>query len=474
MLDAGFHPDFPPEVLREVQAIKAPALNITGNVRDLRSLLWSSIDNDSSRDLDQVEYAEKLPDGTTRLLVGIADVDSSVPKGCATDQHAATETTSVYTGVATYPMLPEALSTDLTSLRDAQERLSIIIELRVADSGEVTCHDGYPAWLRNRAKLAYSSTGAWLEGRGPIPPAIAAVPGMEAQIRLQLEISKRLRGLRQRQGALTFDSIEAIPVLQNGEVKDLALNPHTVADDIIESFMVAANVAMAQFLRERGCISLRRVVRTPKRWDGIQIIAAKFGVKLPDAPDPRALSDFLAQRKTADPDHFTDLSLSVIKLLGPGEYIVEAPGTEHEGHFGLAVQDYTHSTAPNRRFADLLTQRLLKATAAGASAPYSQTDLTALAAHCTEREDAAKKVERLMRKVAAANLLSHRIGEMFDGIVTGASVKGTYARLLKMPAEGKIIRGAQGLNVGDKVGVKLVSVNIAQGFIDFERLTVGK
>ena len=474
MLDAGFHPDFPPEVLREVQAIKAPAPKITGDVRDLRSLLWSSIDNDSSRDLDQVEYAEKLPDGTTRLLVGIADVDSSVPKGSATDQHAATETTSVYTGVATYPMLPEALSTDLTSLCDAQERLSIIIELRIADSGEVTCHDGYPAWLRNRAKLAYSSTGAWLEGRGPIPPAIAAVPGMEAQIRLQLEISKQLRGLRQRQGALTFDSIEAIPILQNGEVKDLALNPHTVADDIIESFMVAANVAMAQFLRERGCISLRRVVRTPKRWDGIQIIAAKFGVKLPDAPDPRALSDFLAQRKTADPDHFPDLSLSVIKLLGPGEYIVEAPGTEHEGHFGLAVQDYTHSTAPNRRFADLLTQRLLKATAAGAPAPYSQTDLTTLAAHCTEREDAAKKVERLMRKVAAANLLSHRIGEQFDGIVTGASVKGTFARLLKMPTEGKIIRGAQGLNVGDKVGVKLVSVNIAQGFIDFERLTVGK
>jgi len=474
MLDAGFHPDFPAEVLREIQMLKGPAPKISGNVRDLRSLLWSSIDNDSSRDLDQVEYVEKLPDGTTRLLVGIADVDSSVPKGSAIDQHASTETTSVYTGVATFPMLPEELSTDLTSLRDAQERLSIIIELNVNDSGEVKSHSGYPAWLRNRAKLAYSSTGAWLEGRASIPPAIAAVPGMEEQIRLQLETAKRLRGLRQRQGALTFNSVEATPVVQNGEVKALELHQHTVAEDIIESFMVAANVAMAQFLREHGCVSIRRVVRTPKRWDGIQIIAAKFGVKLPDTPDPRALSDFLTQRKAADPDHFPDLSLSVVKLLGPGEYIVEAPGTEHEGHFGLAVQDYTHSTAPNRRFADLITQRLLKATAAGVPAPYSQAELTALAAHCTEREDAARKVERLMRKVAAANLLGHRIGEIFDGIVTGASPKGTYVRLLKMPAEGRVVRGSQGLNVGDKVGVKLASVDVAKGFIDFERQNGGK
>jgi exoribonuclease-2 len=366
-------------------------------------------------------------------------------------------------------MLPEALSTDLTSLRDAQERLSIIMELHVTDSGEVTCHDAYPAWLRNRAKLAYSSTGAWLEGRGPIPQAIAVVPGMEAQVRLQLEVSKQLRGFRQLQGALTFGSVEATPVVQNGEVKDLAVRQHTVAEDIIESFMVAANVAMAQFLRERSCLSIRRVVRTPKRWDGIQIIAAKFGVKLPDAPDPKALSDFLAQRKTADTAHFPDLSLSVVKLLGPGEYIVEAPGTEHEGHFGLAVQDYTHSTAPNRRFADLLTQRLLKATAAGVSAPYSQAELTAIATRCTEREDAARKVERLMRKVAAANLLSRRIGEVFDAIVTGASPKGTYVRLLKMPAEGRIVHGAQGLNVGDKCSVKLASVDVAKGFIDFER-----
>jgi VacB/RNase II family 3'-5' exoribonuclease len=434
MLDAGFHPDFPSDVCRETRALKQTPPKTSSAARDLRSLLWSSIDNDSSRDLDQVEYAEKLPDGSARLLVGIADVDSSVPKGSTTDQHATTETTSVYTGVATFPMLPDELSTDLTSLRDAQERLSIVIELHVLPSGEVKSHDIYPTLIRNQAKLAYSSTGAWLEGRGPIPPAIAAVPGMDAQVQLQKEISVQLRNLRQQQGALTFGSVEAVPVMQNGDVKDLAVNRHTVAEDIIESFMVAANVAMAQFLREKGSLSIRRVVRTPKRWDGIQIIAAKFGVKLPPTPDPRALSDFLAQRKAADPAHFPDLSLSIVKLLGPGEYIVEAPGTEHEGHFGLAVHDYTHSTAPNRRFADLVTQRLLKATATGAPGPYSETELTAIAAHCTEREDAARKVERLMRKVAAACLLSHRIGEVFDGIVTGASSKGTYVRLLKPPA----------------------------------------
>ncbi len=469
MLDAGFHPDFSPDITREIQAIKLAAPAVAGSVRDLRSLLWSSIDNDSSRDLDQVEYAEKLPDGSVKLLVGIADVDATVAKGCATDQHAATETTSVYTGVATFPMLPDALSTDLTSLRDAQDRLSIVIELRVLDSGEVQGHDVYPAWLHNRAKLAYSSTGTWLENRGPIPPAIAAVPGMEAQLRLQLDLSERLRRQRKLHGALTFGSVEPIAVVQNGQVQSLAVQQHTVAEYIIESFMVAANVAMAQHLREKGALSIRRVVRTPKRWDGIQIIAAKFGVNLPATPDPRALADFLEKRQAADPDHFQDLSLSIVKLLGPGEYIVETPGAEHEGHFGLAANDYTHSTAPNRRYADLITQRLLKACAAGAPSPYSQAELSAIAAHCTEREDAARKVERLMRKVIAANLLGKHIGEVFDGIITGASPKGTYVRLLKMPAEGLVTRGAQGLHVGDTVRVRLARTDVAKGFIDFER-----
>ena len=469
MRDAGFTPDFPADVCREIQTFK-PTAPKNGAVRDLRSLLWSSIDNDTSKDLDQVEYVEKLPDGAVRLLVGIADVDATVGGKSATNQYAAAEATSVYTGVAVFPMLPAELSTDLTSLRDSQDRLSIVIELHVLDSGEVKGHDVYPAWLRNHAKLAYNSTGAWLEGHGPIPPAIAAVPGMDAQLRLQLETCQRLRGLRKQHGALTFGSIEATPVVQDGEVKDLEVRRHTVAEDIIENFMVSANVAIAEYLREKGALCLRRVVRTPKHWDGIQFIAQKFGVKLPAEPDPRALSEFLDQRKAADPVHFPDLSLSIVKLLGPGEYIVESPGAEREGHFGLAAHDYTHSTAPNRRYADLMTQRLLKATSTAAPAPCSETELRDIAAHCTEREDAAKKVERLMRKVAAACLLSSRIGEVFDGVVTGASPKGTYARLLKLPAEGRIVSGIQALHVGDPVRVRLTSVEIHKGFIDFARV----
>ena len=470
MLDAGFQPDFPPEVLQEVARLRQNQAQASdGKARDLRQLLWSSIDNDSSRDLDQVEYVEAAPAGGIRLLVGIADVNGSVPGGSATDRQAARETTSVYTGVATFPMLPLDLSTDLTSLLDEQDRQSVVIELHLQDSGEVDGCEVYPALLRNWAKLAYSSTGAWLEGRGPVPPAVAAVPGMEAQLRLQFETSQRLRGLRKQHGALTFGSREATPVLQAGQVTDLRLTVHTVAEDIIESFMVAANVAMAQFLKAKGALSIRRVVRTPRRWDRIQAIAAQLGTRLPDTPDPRALSDFLDQRKTADPAHFPDLSLSIVKLLGPGEYVASGQGAEDEGHFGLAVSDYTHSTAPNRRYADLVTQRLLQGASAGTPGPYSAADLSQIAAHCTEREDAARKVERLMRKVAAASLLSRRVGEVFDGIITGAAPKGTYVRLLNFPAEGRIVRGLQGIDVGDRVKVRLVGVDVAKGFIDFAR-----
>jgi len=329
----------------------------------------------------------------------------------------------------------------------------------------------YPALVKNRAKLAYSSTGAWLEGNGPMPAAVGAVPGMEAQLRLQLQLSAQLRGLRKQHGALTFGAIEATPVMDNGEVKNLAVSSPNVAQDIIESFMVAANVAMAQYLMEKASLSIRRVVRTPRRWDRIQAIAAQFGVHLPAAPDSKALSDFLERRKAADPLHFPDLSLAVVKLLGPGEYIVESPGAESEGHFGLAVHDYTHSTAPNRRYADLVTQRLVKYAAGRLPGPYAEAELAQIAAHCTEREDAARKVERLMRKVIAASVMSQRVGEVFDGLVTGASPKGTYVRLLRFPAEGRIVRGAQGIDVGDRVRVRLISVQVDQGFIDFERLT---
>ena len=470
MLEAGFRPDFTPEVMGEIAAFKQDAPRAQpGAVQDLRSLLWSSIDNDTSRDLDQVEYVEPTANGAVRLLVGIADVDSLVAKGTAIDRQAAAETTSVYTGVATFPMLPSELSTDLTSLLDAQDRVSIVIELQVEISGEVSHQAVYPAWLRNRAKLAYSSTGAWLESHGPMPPAVASVPGLEQQLRLQQTVSGKLRALCKQHGALTFSSTEATPLMVGGEIKGLEIRSHNVAEDIIESFMVAANVAMAQFLRQKGSLSIRRVVRTPRRWDRIQAIAAQYSVKLPTTPDPHALSMFLEQRHAADPVHFPDLSLSIVKLLGPGEYIVETPGAESEGHFGLAVHDYTHSTAPNRRYADLVTQRLLKASAAAQACPYTASELSSIAAHCTEREDAARKVERLMRKVVAASLLSRRVGEVFDGIVTGASPKGTYVRLLTFPAEGRVVQGAQGIDVGDRVQVRLVRVEVAQGFIDFAR-----
>jgi exoribonuclease-2 len=457
--------------MQETQRLKQkPSTAPAAAIRDLRALAWSSIDNDTSRDLDQVEYVERLPDGALRLLVGIADVDSLVAKGTAIDRRAQTECTSVYTGVAIFPMLPNDLSTDMTSLLGEQERLTIVIELQIRASGEPASHDIYPARLQNHAKLAYSSTGAWLEGRGPMPQPIAAVPGMEAQLRLQHETSQLLRGLRKQHGTLTFGSIEATPVVENGEVKDLAIRGHNAAEDIIESFMVAANVAMARFLKEKNTLSIRRVVKTPRRWDRIQTLAAGFGVHLPATPEPKALSQFLDQRQAADPDHFPDLSLAIVKLLGPGEYIVEAPGAEHTGHFGLAANDYTHSTAPNRRFADLATQRLVKAAVAGAAEPYAGGELSAIASHCTEREDAARKLERFMRKVIAANLLSPRIGEIFDGIITGASPKGTYVRLKKFPTEGRIMRGEHGCDVGDRVRVKLCSVDVGKGFIDFERL----
>ncbi len=477
VIDAGFAPDWPPAVqqeLRNLESQASPAASTT-ETRDLRSLLWSSIDDRKSRDLDQVEYAESLPNGDTRILVGIADVDALVKKGSAIDAHAAENTTSLYTGFKTFPMLPEDLSTDKTSLNGGADRASIVTELIVATDGTVRSSDLYPALLHNYAKLSYEAVAAWIDEQQPIPPEVAGVPGMEAQIRLQLTAAQHLRDLRKAHGALELDTIQATPVVNSeGRVTELSVDERNSARDLIENFMIAANVAMAEFLKAKGVASIRRVVRTPEHWPRIVEIAGELGDKLPAQPDSHALADFLTRQKAADPAHFPDLSLSVVKLMGPGEYTVQRPGdstaSSEMGHFGLAVHDYAHSTAPNRRYADLVTQRLVKAAIEKTQSPYTEAELTAIAAHCTEREDAARKLERKMRKVGAALLLEDRVGEQFDAIVTGVTPKGTYARLIKPPVDGRVMRGDQGLRVGEKVRVKLLSTNPERGFIDLGRV----
>ena len=466
----GFVPDFPPEVMRQVEAVDDPSDDgVPAGVRDLRALPWSSIDNRESRDLDQVEVAERLPDDTIRVLIGIADVDALVPLGSAADDHAAANTTSVYTGVMVFPMLPERLSTDLSSLNEGEDRLAVVTQFDVAGDGSIAGADVYRALVHNHAKLTYVEVGEWLEGRGPEPAPLSTSTLLREQVLLQAEAATRLRAARRRAGALDFESVEASPVVANGRVIDLQVAARNRARDLIEDFMVAANRSVAMHLLEHGSPSLRRVVREPRRWDRIVAIAAEHGVTLPERPDSVALSEFLAARRAADPEHFADLSLAVVKLLGPGVYVLERRTGDRRdaGHFGLAVADYVHSTAPNRRFADLVTQRMLRAIELRRGAPYSDAELTAIAERCTERGDAARKVERTMRKVAGASMLADRIGESFAAIVTAASPKGTYVRLLSPPVEGRVVRGDRGLDVGDTVRVKLVAADPARGHIDF-------
>ena len=467
MIRQHFNPDFPAAVMAEVNAVRAAAPGADA-CRDLRQLLWSSIDNSDSRDLDQIEWAERMPDGNIRVLVAIADVDAIVKKGSVTDQHANANATSVYTGGPVFSMLPEKLSTNLTSLGPNVDRAAMIMEFVVSQNGEVVCADVCSAVVRNQAQLNYDRVGRWLHDGSGAPCDGGGPAGLADQLRLQNEAAARLQRFRKENGALAFGGVESVPIVVNNQITGFAMLEENPARDIIESFMVAANGAMARFLRARKSLCVRRIVRTPKRWDRIQAIAADLGTKLPPQPDPRALGDFLAARKQADPDRFPELSLAVLKSMGPGEYVVEHPGQEHEGHFGLAVGDYTHSTAPNRRYADLLMQRLLKAGMSQSPCPYSEAELTALAAHCTERESAARHVERFMKKVAAALMLGPQIGKVFDAIVTGATPEGTYARLLTVPAEGRILRGEKGLDIGQKIRVRLIGVDPYKGFIDLE------
>jgi len=467
MIERGLEPDFPAEVRREVARMTSAARD-GSSIRDLRDMLWASIDNDDSRDLDQLTVAEALDGGRTRVLVAVADVDSLVDRGTATDGHAAKNTTSVYTAAAIFPMLPEELSTDLTSLNEAKERIAVVVDMVFEEDGTAAGAEIYRARVLNKAKLAYRSVAAWLDGAAP-PPKVREVPGLDEQLRLQDRMAARLHELRHRHGALGLETIEARPVFDGDLLVDLEEDPKDRAKRIIEDFMIAANGATAAFLEARRFPTLRRVLRAPERWARIADLASQLGERLPGEPDARALEAFLANRRKADPTGFPDLSLAVVKLIGKGEYALSLPGSEPPGHFGLAVRDYSHSTAPNRRFPDLITQRLLKAALDGAEAPYTTPELSALAEHCTRKEDDAAKVERRVRKSAAALLLERRIGERFDAIVTGASPKGTWVRLFRPPIEGRVERGSEGMDVGDRVRVQLLSTDVDRGFIDFAR-----
>ena len=467
MVDRGFEPDFSSAADRQAESLR-PAAAVP-EARDLRELPWCSIDNDDSRDLDQLSVA--LPPTSTGqpILVAVADVAAVVLRDTPIDQHAARNTTSVYTGVEVFPMLPVHLSTDLTSLNDGEDRAALVVELTVDANGSVAAADVYPALVHNRAKLAYSSVGPWFEGKGPMPAPVAAVAGLEQNLRQQDAAAQALKQRRHENGALTLAVTQPRAVFDDGSVRDVTEQEHNRASELIEDFMIAANGVVARFLAARGVASLRRVVRDPERWPRLVALAARSGDTLPEKPDAAALEQWLLRRRAAAPAQFPELSLSVIKLLGRGEYAVERAGEEAPGHFGLAVHDYSHSTAPNRRFPDLVTQRLLKAAIAQQPQPYSDAELADIARHCTEREDAANKVERQTRKAAAAVLLASRVGERFDGIVTGASAKGTWVRIAHPSAEGRVEQGAAGLEVGDKVSVRLLRTDPRRGFIDFAR-----
>jgi VacB/RNase II family 3'-5' exoribonuclease len=468
MLEHGFQPDFPAGTDTELAQIKAqPALASGNGLADLRNLLWSSIDNDTSKDLDQIEWAEQLPDGRIRVLVGVADVDARVQRGSVIDKHAQFETTSVYTGVAIFPMLPTALSEGMSSLNENQDRAAIVTEFAVDADGNASDGKAYRGWVRNRAQLAYPSIGAWLEGKAQPPQKVSANAELAAQLKLQDAAAQRMGGNRFQHGALDLETIETRPLLITDQVIGIAPVQKNRATSLIEEFMIAANGVIARTFEGAGLASIRRVVRTPKRWDRIVELAKAKGYTLPAEPDSKALNDVLLAEKQKDPDRFPDVSLTVIKLLGPGEYVLVKPNQPSPGHFGLAVQDYTHSTAPNRRFPDVVTQRLLKAWLSHSAAPYSEDNLNAIAQRCTQMEDAARKVEREMQKRIAAVVLHPHIGQSYAAIVTGVNNYGTFVRALDPHVEGMLVRAGKGLDVGDRITVRLVATDPERGFIDF-------
>ena len=464
----GFRSEFGDESREQVVELAHFDLNaLAGEAQDLRDTLWSSIDNKTSKDLDQIEWAEQLENGDIRLLVGIADVSAYVAKDSPIDRYAEQNTVTVYTETRIFPMLPEELSTDITSLVEGADRIAVVAEMIVKENGDVPESKFFRAMVRNHAKLDYESVGDWLEGNGDIPLKISETKGLEEQIRLQNSAAIRLGDYRARKGALDFESIESRAVVEDGEVKEIRAVRPNAARKLIENFMIATNVEMAEFLERENVASLRRVVEAPERWDGIVRIAAEYGETLPSEPDLPAFSAFLARRKAADPERFPDLSLSLIKLIGAGRCVVQRPGEDAGGHFGLAVNDYAHSTAPNRRFTDIVVQRIVKAVIADEPQPYTPEELDAIADHVNLQEKTARKVERRMRKIVAAAVLQHHIGQEYDAIVTGDTKAGVFARILRPPVDGMVVRGQNRLDGGDKVRVKLLSANPHNGFIDF-------
>ncbi len=467
MHERGLEPDFSPRVERQLQTLTATASEHRPGIRDLTELLWCSLDNDDSRDLDQLTASETLASGAVRLWVAIADVDALVKKGSAIDEHAQINTTSVYTSARIFPMLPERLSTDLSSLNEHTDRLALVTEMVFNPDASLAGATVYRATVRNHAQLAYDAISAWIEGAGELPAAAAAVPGLAGQLRTQDALAQQLRARRRAQGSLELETFQPKAMFEGDRVIDIRQQVQNRGRQLIEEVMIATNGCTARYLASQGGSSLRRVVRSPERWLRIVALAREYDETLPHEPDSKALEDFLAKRRRLDPLRFPDLSLVVVKLMGSGEYVVETVGEEPIGHFGLAERDYTHSTAPNRRFPDLITSRLLKAALAGEPTPYSNAELGTLALHCTQQEDAARKVERRLRKSEAALVLESRIGQRFDALVTGTAADGVWVRIVSPPAEGKLVGNGVGLNVGDKVRVKLVTADVERGFIDF-------
>ncbi len=467
MRERGLAPEFSQAAQEQAKAIDGPAPSHGDGITDLRALLWCSIDNDDSRDLDQLSACEVLPGGAVKILVAVADVDALVHIGSAIDAHAHQNTTSVYTGARIFPMLPERLSTNLTSLNQDEDRLAVVTAMVFNPDGSLAGSTLLRACVRNKAQLAYDAIAAWLDDKAELPAPAAAVTGMADQLRTQDAVAQQLRARRHAQGALEFETLQPRAVFDGEQVVDIVEQAHNRARQLIEELMIATNGCNAHFLAKAGGVALRRVVRSPQRWQRIVDVARDKGVDLPPQPDAPALEAFLARERRRDPLRFPDLSLTIVKLMGRGEYVVERPDGVPIGHFGLAVRDYTHSTAPNRRYPDLITSRLIKAVLVHAQPPYSPTALTELALHCTRQEDAAQKVERQVRKSEAALVLEKRIGETFDGIVTGADAQATWVRTFTPPVEGKLVGNPPQLKIGQRLKLQLVVADVERGFIDF-------